>query len=85
MKIAACKFRLLVAPPELALTTQNTREYFEAGDVYDIEDIGPWLRITHKETGRSRKYPIALCFGADDVVDTSAKTVPAPQQGKRRG
>jgi hypothetical protein len=70
MKIAACKFRLLVAPPELALTTQN---------------IGPWLRITHKETGRSRKYPIALCFGADDVVDTSAKTVPAPQQGKRRG
>jgi hypothetical protein len=84
MKLSSCKFRVLIAPPERPLTSSSTHDYFEAGAVYDIEDIGPWLRITHKETGKSRKYPIALCFGADDVVDATAKTVPAPQHKGNR-
>jgi len=88
MRLTSVRFRLLLAPPQVPLCSSTSFDTYVTGAEYELEDVGHWVKITHKETGKVRKYPISLVMGADEVVDVgNAKTMPPPNkhgQGGRR-
>lgn len=70
MKLTSAKLRIAMPPPQQPLNGMNVLDLFAAPD-YALESEGAWLRVTHVESGKSRRYPLAHVMAADEAPSSS--------------